>query len=107
MVIQPAREANAGCKKQLKRQPAINQIMKSNAKSFYMEAIFKTLLVLIGLLIHASLFANDGKQPTSATVKGSVPVNYYQAFMISVAVLYGIYLFLRARRRKRNSKITE
>jgi hypothetical protein len=81
--------------------------MKTYFKSFFIKALFKTALCLSGLMMYISTIANDGRQPSSVAAKVSAPVNYYQAFMLSIAVSYGIYLIVRARRRKRNSKITE
>jgi hypothetical protein len=81
--------------------------MRSNLKSFLIKALFRTTLFLSALVAVITVLANDGKRPSSVAVKGSVPVNYYQAFMISVAVAYGIYLIVRARRRKRNGKISD
>jgi hypothetical protein len=81
--------------------------MKTDFKSFFSKALFRTALCLSGLMMYMATIANDGKQPSSAAVKGSVPVDYYQAFMLGLAVSYSIYLVVRAKRRKRNSKITE
>ena len=73
---------------------------------YYMKAKLKACLTLAALMIFISLLAKDAKQPAT-TIKAAVPVFYYQTFMLGVAVLYAIYLYVRAKRRKRNSKITE
>lgn len=80
--------------------------MKTHLTSFLVKATLRTAMIAAGLIMFAVTNANDGKQPSSVAVKGSAPVNYYQAFMIGVAVVYGICLIVRAKRRKRNSKIT-
>ena len=49
------------------------------------------------------IYANN-VNGSSVPMRGSVPINYYQMFMIGVALIYGIYLLIRARRRKRNGK---
>jgi len=81
--------------------------MKKHLNSFLNKAILKSTSGLACILVCASAIANDGRDPVTADVKQSVPVMYYQAFMIGLAVSYGIYLIVRAKRRKRNSKITE
>jgi hypothetical protein len=78
--------------------------MKSQIISFLIKVIYKSFS-LAGMMLCVNASANDGK-PSAAAVKGSVPVNYYEAFMIAVAVIYGIYLIIRAKRRKRNGKIS-
>lgn len=80
--------------------------MKPKFLSFLFKAIFKTTVCVAILAACLKAIANDGSQPSSVSVKNSVPVNYYQAFMILLAVIYGVYLIVRAKRRKRNSKIT-
>jgi len=81
--------------------------MKSKLTGFFIKAIIVAALSIpVIMTIQPSAVANDGKLPPVG-IKGSAPVNYYQAFMITVAVAYGIYLIVRARRRKRNSNITE
>lgn len=57
-------------------------------------------LLPVLLIIVSSLHAHDGKI-NPIPVKKNVPVNYYQAFMISIAGAYGIYLLLRARKRRK------
>lgn len=64
------------------------------------------MFILGSLGLHFAAIAKQVDQPTAVSVKGSVPVNYYEAFMISIAVIYGIYLFVRAKRRKRNQNVT-
>lgn len=67
----------------------------------------RCVINLFCMLISIAGVANDGKQPATVSVKGSVPISYYQAFMISLAVVYGIYLIVRAKRRKRNSRLVK
>lgn len=80
--------------------------MKSSITNFILKASVKSFSCLTGLILFASATANDGK-PSSVAVKGSVPLNYYQAFMVGIAVIYGVYLIVRAKRRNRKNKFGE
>lgn len=83
------------------------KIMKLFSSGFSRKAMYYRAIVLVAaVLALIPALANDGGA-TSIPVKGSVPVNYYEGFMITVAVAYGIYLIVRARRRRRNSKLPQ
>lgn len=52
------------------------------------------------LLGNLECHAHDIDQRNPIPAKNKAPINYYQALMISVAGCYGIYLVVRARRKK-------
>ncbi len=78
-------------------------------KTKIIKTIFRQRAVLACSLIGILMFlqesnANDlNKDPIPA--KSTVPINYYQGFMICLAGCYGIYLFVRARRKKRTDEL--
>ncbi|HEX6916017.1 MAG TPA: hypothetical protein VF145_12300, partial [Chitinophagaceae bacterium] len=73
-------------------------------RSFFVKA---ASACMTSLAISTACIANDGK-PASVPAKAAVPLTYYEGFMITVAVVYGICLLVRSYRRKRsNENITE
>ncbi len=80
--------------------------MKSLIKNIDRKAMARAFVGLASLIICMNASGNDGKQP-SVAVKGSVPVTYYEGFMVAIALIYGVYLIIRAKRRKRNSRISQ
>ncbi len=76
-----------------------------NAKSALTSKIMlykKVGFLLIGVANTLNCLAHDGAN--HVPVKNNAPINYYQSFMIGVAIAYGLYLLIRARRRKRSSQ---
>ena len=71
------------------------------------QHFYRCFLTVVSLAICFGALAKEGERPVTVSVKGGVPVNYYQAVMISVALVYGIYLIIRAKRRKRNHNIID
>jgi hypothetical protein len=71
----------------------------------YHISIVKKLMINAALFfsVLGDLHAHSGKS-ASATIKAGPPINYYQNFMLCVAGVYGIYLFVRARRKKKERK---
>jgi hypothetical protein len=73
------------------------------SKPFTKRCFGKLGCLLTGLLITVSAHSHN-VNGSPVPIKGSVPVSYYEGFMVAVALMYGIYLIIRARRRKHNSK---
>jgi uncharacterized OsmC-like protein len=59
------------------------------------------------LLVILECRAHDINVKNPIPAKGNAPINYYQALMISVAGCYGIYLVIRAKKKKRTDNNIE
>lgn len=111
-LLHPQKKRAAGKKGCLSTNHSNNQVvkltsMKTKLCNMTRNAIcYRAILILCGLLGLVAASANDGGA-ASIPVKGGVPINYYEGFMLSIAAGYGIYLVIRARRRKRNSKLSQ
>lgn len=111
-LLHPQKKRKAGKKGCLKVHHSNNQVVKLTSMKTKLfnagrNAIwYRAILILCGLLGLVAASANDGGA-ASIPVKGGVPINYYEGFMLSIAAAYGIYLLIRARRRKRNSKLSQ